>query len=340
MVTSPSPLPMVASGLAAAIIDSSRSPLLLMAEDLSIISASASFCNAFGIDPKAVTGATLASLGHGEWAIPQLESLLRATFAGAAAIDSYEMKLERKGKPTACLVLHAHMLDYCEGEARRVVLAVADITSARIAERLKDDLLRENQMLLQELQHRVANSLQIIASVLLQSARKVQSEETRLHLHDAHNRVMSIATLQRQLAVKSTDSVALGQYLTELCASISASMIDDQERVSLTSTADGSVTSANVSASLGLIVTELVINSLKHAFQGQKQTGKIQVNYQANGDGWTMTVDDNGNGMTAEADTTPGLGTGIVEALAKQLQATVQVTDGKPGTKVTISHVT
>ena len=61
-------------------------------------------------------------------------------------------------------------------------LAVSDVTEARLAERLKDDLLQEKAILLQELQHRVANSLQIIASVLMQSARKVQSEETRSHL--------------------------------------------------------------------------------------------------------------------------------------------------------------
>lgn len=271
--------------------------------------------------------------------MPQLHSLLHATFAGAAAIDAYEMDLTRIGQPTACLVLNAHKLDYCDGEAPRIVLAVTDITSARLAEKMKDELVQKNQILLQELQHRVANSLQIIASVLMQSARKVQSEETRTHLHDAHHRVMSIATLQKQLAMKSSDQVALGQYLTELCASIGASMIDDQDRVTLTSTTDDTVTSANVTVSLGLIVTELVINALKHAFPGRNQKGKISVGYLGNIDGWTLTVDDNGNGMTAEADSKPGLGTGIVEALAKQLEATVEVTDQSPGTKVTIAHV-
>ena len=80
------------------------------------------------------------------------------------------------------------------------MLSVTDITHARAAEKLKDNLLREKDVLLQELHHRVANSLQIIASVLMQSARKVQSEETRSHLYDAHQRVMSVAALQQQLA--------------------------------------------------------------------------------------------------------------------------------------------
>lgn len=77
------------------------------------------------------------------------------------------------------------------------------MTDARAEARLKDDLVRDKAMLLQEVQHRVANSLQIIASVLMQSARQVQSDEARGHLHNAHHRVMSIAALQRQLSTSS-----------------------------------------------------------------------------------------------------------------------------------------
>ena len=326
------------TSLAVALIASSKAPLLLLANDLTVIGASASFCGAFGIDPLTINGTKLSALGAGEWGVPQLDSLLRATFGGAAAIDAYEMDLVRGGHQTAHLVLNAHKLNYSDDE-QRIVLAVSDMTSARLAEKLKDDLVQRNHILLQELQHRVANSLQIIASVLLQSARKVQSDETRTHLHDAHNRVMSIATLQKQLALKSTDKVELDKYLKELCASIGASMIDDHNRVSLIASADDTVTSANVSVSLGLIVTELVINALKHAFPGHNQKGKITVDYGRNAKGWTLTVNDNGTGMGAERDAKPGLGTGIVDALAGQLEATVHVTDQAPGTRVSVIHV-
>ena len=328
-----------ATSLAVALITSSKAPLLLLDEELSVIGASASFCSAFGIDPVTVNGTKLSALGSGEWNVPQLDSLLRTTFAGAAAIDAYEMDLVRGGKQTACLVLNAHKLDYSDGEQPRVVLAISDITSARLAERLKDGLMHKNQILLQELQHRVANSLQIIASVLMQSARKVQSDETRTHLHDAHNRVMSIATLQKQLALKSADHVELDKYLKELCASIGASMIDDKDRVSLIASADDTITTANVSVSLGLIVTELVINALKHAFPGRNQKGQIRVDYSRNASGWTLTVDDDGNGMAADLDAKPGLGTGIVDALAGQLAATVHIADQMPGTKVSVVHL-
>ncbi|MCA1708663.1 MAG: sensor histidine kinase, partial [Actinobacteria bacterium] len=91
--------------------------------------------------------------------------------------------------------------------------------------------------------------------------------------------------------------------------------------------------------SLGLIVTELVIKSLKHAFPVEGRAGTITVDYLSKGTGWTLTVGDNGLGMPGgHKSAKPGLGTGIVEALSNQLDASVTVTDADPGTRVSIVH--
>jgi two-component sensor histidine kinase len=328
-----------ASSLGLALVVSSTTPLLLLNEQLIILAASGSFCRAFSLDPDTVVGTELFALGNGEWNSPQLRVLLRSTASGQAAIDAYEMELQRTNEPTRWLVLNAHVLDHPETEAMRLVLSVLDVTKARQDERDKSDLARSNTLLLQELHHRVANSLQIISSVLMQRVRGAQSEETRGHLRDAHHRVMSIATLQRQLAATASGQVKLGPYLTELCASIGASMIGDPDLVKLTVTADDSVTGADQSVSLGLIVTELVINSLKHAFPALDSRGAIVVDFHTADDGWTLTVRDDGVGMNGSQDSAkPGLGTGIVKALAGQLEATVAVTELDPGTLVTVTH--
>jgi two-component system, sensor histidine kinase PdtaS len=330
--------PETASSLAMALIVSSEAPLVLLDDGLKVIAASDSFRRCFEVQADPV-GLRLEDLGAGEWNVPQLNTLLRATISGIAAIDAYEMDLVRKDHKPRRLVLRAHKLDYDEPSNIRIVLSVADVTEARLAEKLKDDLVREKQILLQELQHRVANSLQIIASVLMQSARQVQSHETRAHLRDAHHRVMSVATLQRQLAASRLGDVELRSYFADLCQSIGASMIRDHKHLSLTTRVDDSAVAADVSVSLGLIVTELVINALKHAFAGHDPAGKIVVDYSRQGGDWTLSVRDNGAGMPADqANAKPGLGTGIVEALAKQLDASVTVTDADPGTTVSIAH--
>ena len=165
--------PAVALNLALAVVASSNAPILLLDGSLTVIAASGSFCRAFGSEPDQVSGRPLIALGEGEWNVPQLIGLLRATASGYAAVEGYEMDLVREGRKNRCLVLNATKLDYADDGNVRLILAVADVTDARIAEKIKDDLLKEKEVLLQELHHRVANSLQIIASVQCRARAKL-----------------------------------------------------------------------------------------------------------------------------------------------------------------------
>jgi two-component system, sensor histidine kinase PdtaS len=328
----------VGLSLMLAVIASSDAPLLLLDGKLTVLAASASFCRAFQIDPPSVSGKHIGALGQGEWNVPKLISLLEATASGAAEVHAYEFGLNCAGQDARSLVLNAHKLDYEDKQQTRLVLAVADVTAARASDKLKDDLLREKAILLKEVQHRVANSLQIIASILMQSARRVQSDETRGHLKDAHGRLMSIAAVQQQLAASSLGEVELRTYFTQLCKSLGASMIFDHKLLSIETTVDDSLTSAENSVSLGLIVTELVINALKHAFPGNR-AGKIVVDYRSHGPNWTLSVSDNGVGMPAASEgAKAGLGTNIVEALARSLDSDVMVANANPGVAISIVH--
>lgn len=167
----------------------------MLDDAMTVVASGASFCSAFDCPPEGVNGAKLATIGSGEWNVPEIDKLVRETLRGDAPNDACEVDLIRKGRSPAHLILNALKLEYGQPDRPRVILTVTDVTEVLVAAKLRDDILEEKRIHLQELQHRVANSLQIIASVLLQSARRVQSEETRLHLHDAHHRVMSIATL-------------------------------------------------------------------------------------------------------------------------------------------------
>ncbi|OYU37460.1 MAG: histidine kinase [Pseudorhodobacter sp. PARRP1] len=321
-----------------AVVVLSNEPLLFLSADLKIIAASISFCKAFDIDPATIVGRDLSELGEGEWAMPKLTSLLNATASGSARIEAYEIDLKRSNQTTRQLVVNAQILDDGQKDHIRLLLAITDVTEARAAARLKDDLLNEKAILIQEVQHRVANSLQIIASVLMQSARRVQSEEARGHLQNAHHRVMSIAAVQKQLSMSNGGSAPLKAYLTLLCESLGASMIADEDRLSIAVNVDESSVEADVSISLGLIVTELVINALKHAFPDQPK-GKITVSYESEGRDWTLTIADDGIGMPiGRAAPKAGLGTGMVEALTKNLLGELEVSSAEPGTAVTIRH--
>ena len=91
--------------------------------------------------------------------------------------------------------------------------------------------------------------------------------------------------------------------------------------------------------SIGLIVTELLINAVKHAFPADR-SGKIRVGYDATGSEWRLSVSDNGVGRVSEdgQPASTGLGTSIVEALAHQLDARVEISSGPQGTTVSVVH--
>jgi two-component system, sensor histidine kinase PdtaS len=338
-MTSPlPPPPAVELTLAIAMVASASTPVLLLNGQLDVVAASLAFCRAFEVDPATVNGQLMFSLGTGEWDLPRLRSLLTAVASGGAKVEAYELDFPAHNRGIRRLCINAHRLDYDDQDSVRLFVAITDVTEIRANDRIRDDLVREKSVLLQELQHRVANSLQIIASVLLQSARKSQSEELRDHLTNAHNRVMSVAELQRQLAVSSLDDVAMRPYLGQLCQSIGASMIADHDQLSIAVDADESSASPNASVSIGLIVTELVINALKHAFPDHRH-GEIKVGYSDSDTGWKLTVTDDGVGMPGNmAEAKAGLGTTIVKALAKQLHATVHVERGGPGTAITVNQ--
>lgn len=168
-----------ALSLTLAVVAASQGPLLLLDERLTVLAASRSFCRAFDIDPAHVEGVQIFALGKGEWDAPQLHSLLTETASGEVEIVAYEFDLVRPGRKIRRLSVHAQLLSYRDLDHVRVLVAITDITDALANEQATEKLRRENEVLLNEVRHRVANSLQIVASVLMQSARRTQSDEVR-----------------------------------------------------------------------------------------------------------------------------------------------------------------
>src|SRR6185312_13877652 len=114
--------------------------------------------------------------------------------------------------------------------------------------------------------------------------RTVQSEETRLQLEDAHQRVLSVAAVQQHLHVDGGGKpIEIGAYLTKLCETLAQSMIGDSRPVALKVMANPGTAMPRDTVSIGLVVTELVMNALKHAFPAPKTNAAILVHYNVAG---------------------------------------------------------
>jgi two-component sensor histidine kinase len=332
-----------AFALAQAIVDTVREPVLVFDKDLRVIAASRSFYSVFKVRPLDTQGRLLCELGDGQWDIPKLRVLLEKIIPEHGQIEGYEVEHEFPGLGHRTMCLNARQVFYEGGADATILLGIEDITEQRALEREKEDLIRQKDVLLEELQHRVGNSLQIIASIILMKARTVQSEETRLHLQDAHSRVMSVAAVQQHLHASGTGGpVEMTPYLSKLCETLATSMIGDIRPVSLKVCGDGGSANSRQAECLGLIATELVMNALKHAFPDDKSDGQITVGYDSAGIDWNLWVTDNGigrpDGVFAQEKT--GLGTSIVKALAHQLDAQVKILAGPKGTTVSVTCAT
>jgi two-component sensor histidine kinase len=331
-----------ACALAQAIVDTVREPLIVLDKELRVVAASRSFYVKFRTNPHDTQGKHFYELGDGEWDIPKLRLLLEQIIPDHGALDEYEVEHDFSRLGRRVMLLNGRIVRY-EKAHTNILLGIEDITVQRGLEREKDDLLRQKDVLLDEVQHRVANSLQIIASIIMMKARSVESEETRRHLHDAHTRVISVAAVQQHLHASSAiGTMEMQPYLSKLCEALAHSMIAEHQSISLKVLGKGGIATCHDAESLGLIVTELVINSLKHAFNADAKEGLITVLYEVSGTDWKLSVADNGIGKPEGVFAQPksGLGTGIVKALAKQLDSNVVTLSGPKGTTVTVTHAT
>ncbi|HUD02934.1 MAG TPA: histidine kinase dimerization/phosphoacceptor domain -containing protein [Candidatus Paceibacterota bacterium] len=327
------------NALTRAIVDTIHEPFLVLDADLRIIVASRSFYEKFKVSKEDTQGELLYEIGNGQYDIPALRHFLKNIIPEHAVMKEYKIvhNFLNIGKRT--MFLSAREVVYENSQRKHVLLTMGDVTGQELLDEEKEKLSNEKDLMIREMKHRMANSLQLIASILILKSEVVESPEVRTHLKDAHERIMSIATVEKFLDTTSlNEEVEVGPYLTGLCESLSASMIGSNKPITLTIEAGSGLVTSSVGISLGLITAELVMNCLKHAFPNGKH-GSIVVTYNAHKDGWELAVKDDGVGVSVNPLRKEGLGTTIVQSLARQLGAEVHMTTGSHGTAVSIHSV-
>ncbi len=240
-------------------------------------------------------------------------------------------------------LLEAALKQACEAVKLRRAKEAAEAELRASRDRF-EALAAERALLIQEVNHRVGNSLQIIAALLHLQSSAAASEEVKSALAGATRRVMAVAQVHRRLYTSDdVQSVALDQYLTALVADLRGSA-EDGDANQLTLQAEPVEVDPDKAVAVGVVVTELVLNAVKYAYPGGK--GPIRVKLAAErGDRVLLSVEDDGIGRGSAMGRAPappgrsteGLGRMIVKAMATKLGADWGQDETHPGMRITLA---
>src|ERR1051326_2171219 len=220
-----------------------------------------------------------------------------------------------------------------------VMSIVRDITDRRRAEELIQASLREKEALLREIHHRVKNNLQITSSLLRLQAGAIENPEAREVFAETQHRIRSMALVHEKLYQSTNLSlIDFGDYIRTLGDLLFQSFAVDPSRVLLTVVDDEVLLSIDTAVPCGLIVNELLLNALKHAFP-EGGRGEIVVELSDSGDGWCrLAVRDDGVGLPDDmiSEGVGTLGLQLVRGLVAQLDGRLAVERGRGGAGFTI----
>ncbi|MVM31160.1 sensor histidine kinase [Spirosoma sp. HMF4905] len=205
----------------------------------------------------------------------------------------------------------------------------------------QDKLLKEKEWLLKEVHHRVKNNLQMVTSLLYSQSVYLQDDTARLAVKDSLRRMQAMALIHQKLYQdENTSSIAMPEYINELTCYLQESF-DDSGQITFRQTIEPLSLDVSQAIPLGLIVTESIVNTIKHAFlNGQK--GVVRIELQQDGpDYLVLKIADNGIGLPAGLDLKEynSLGLELMQGLAKQLNGHFKI-ENNNGVLVTVRFIT
>ena len=295
-----------------------------------ILDMNEKFLNIFGRTREEMQG--LASVIH--WADPSEREEMLRILEIEGRVPNFECKmLNKQGEVRTCLASSRLYRD--EGIMEGSIL---DITERKQAENKITASLKEKEVLLKEVHHRVKNNLQVISSLLNLQSQHIKDKDSLEMFQESQNRVRSMALIHEKLYTSEDLSrIDIAAYIQDLTASLfSTYTVGNEIKINIDVT--DIFCTITTAIPCGLIINELVTNAVKHGFPKERD-GTITVSMTpSNTDSLILTVSDNGIGFPEEIDfrTTTTLGMQLITSLVEQLEGTITLGRSE-GTTFTIT---
>lgn len=315
-----------------AIVRALPDPLFIVTRDGSYVDYSLPESSVFAGIGGGLTGKTIADV-HGPAQAAEFRSAIRDVLDhGGVRILEYELDLPSGHRYLECRIVAL--------DSRRALYITRDITGRIEHEAAMQKSLAEKEVLLREIHHRVRNNLQVISSLIGMQTDLLRDELDRHLMQETQRRIQLMALLYELLyQAKDFSSIGCAEYLGSILDEIVIAYRAPSAQVGLIRKFDDVRMNLDAALPLGLILSELVTNGLKHAFPGTR-AGRLEVILESGDNLVTLTVRDDGIGFPAGVsfERATSLGFVLVRSLAAQLGGSVTAVSGSgAGTSVSVS---
>lgn len=251
--------------------------------------------------------------------------------------QTFETFLKKKDNSTLNVEINMSLVHFSDDPY--IVMVARDITERKEFENTIKSSLKEKEILLKEIHHRVKNNLQIISSLLTLQEFYVKEDPTAVNvLQESQNRVLSMAMIHEMLyQSKDLSQINFSDYLTSLLSNLFHTYGVDN-KINTVIKVDHIYLNVETSVPLGLIISELISNSLKYAFPELKDKNEISVGLHYQNEEFELIINDNGVGLPKNIDfrnLESTLGLRLVKSLVNQLDGSIEL-DRSHGTKFKI----
>ncbi|HKK38494.1 MAG TPA: histidine kinase dimerization/phosphoacceptor domain -containing protein, partial [Cryomorphaceae bacterium] len=203
---------------------------------------------------------------------------------------------------------------------QRKVARILRTKNATIAEALS-----ERELLLREIHHRVKNNLQVVSSLLSIQGREIKDEKAKSAISESKNRVHSMALIHQYLySDKELASIDMEEYIPDLCRKLFNAYKLDHDLIDLRVDVEPISLDVDTAIPLGIIINELITNSLKYAFEAEDE-GCIEIRFAERQNQLILTVNDNGKGLQDKERSDISFGMKLIRAFEEKLQAKIEI---------------
>ncbi len=274
--------------LTQSIVDTIRDPLVVLENDMTVVTASKAFLTIFGITQAQTKGRRISELLQHQWDVPALRHLMEKVLPENRPIESFEIEDIFPGLGRRVFNLNARKISQPGNHAHRMLLVFEDITDRKQRER--DAITLTN-----EISHRIKNNLQIIVGLIAYESRWTAAPCVQGY-QAMQARIGAIAQLYDLISQSSRGrTVAVDAYLREIAKTMSASLLGNASGIDIEVKAEPLEIDPERAVPFGLLVNELATNAIKHAFPGG--AGTVVLSVEKADDEIELCVSDDGVGI-------------------------------------------